>query len=119
MGKTLESIRNKKFVDDTLKRALAAHAPLPFFCVLKHQEDKKPVLLLGNPDAELKKVALQPTAQVIKGRCKKGTDGVEFYTDDADNEAKFKEALKKVAKDAGLTPPFEVVLKPASALADD
>ena len=76
MGKTLESIRNKKFVDDTLKRALAAHAPLPFFCVLKHQDDKKPVLLLGNPDAELKKVALQPTAQVIKGRrCQPGPEG--------------------------------------------
>src|SRR6266481_2611622 len=118
ISKRLESVRNKKFVDETLKRALGARSALAFFCVLKHQEDKKPVLLLGNPDAELKKVALQPAAQVIKGRCKKGADGVEFYTDDADNEEKFKEALRKVAKDAGLTP-FAVVLKPASALAEE
>jgi hypothetical protein len=118
MSKTLDSVRDKKFVAETLKRALAAQSPLAFFCVLKHQEDKKPALLLGNPDAELKKVALQPAAQIIKGRCRKGADGVEFYTDDADDETKFKEAIRKVAKDAGLTP-FDAILKPASALGEE
>src|ERR1051325_3499595 len=104
MSKTLDSVRDKKFVAETLKRALAARAPLPFFCVLKQQDDDKPVLLLGNPDAELKKVALQPASKIVKGLCRKGDDGVEFYTDDADDEVKFKEAIRKVARDAGLTP---------------
>ena len=118
MSKTLESVRNKKFVDATLKRVHAAKEPLPFFCILKHQDDQKPVLLVGNPDAELKKVALQPSGQKIEGKCKNGKGGVEFFTDDTDKEDKFKEAIKKVAKDAGLTLPFVVVLKPASELVE-
>jgi hypothetical protein len=103
MDKTLASVRDKKFVDETFKRAKNASSPIPFFFLAKHAEDKKPVLLVGNPDAGLKKVALFPTSGVITGKCQAGKDGLQFFAKGKFSEREFCDAIKKVATNAGVS----------------
>jgi hypothetical protein len=103
MDKTLASVRDKKFVEDTFKRVKTASTPIPFFFVAKHTEDKKPVLLVGNPDAGLKKVALVPSAGIITGKCQGGKNGLEFFAKEKFSEREFCDAIKKVATNAGVS----------------
>ncbi len=115
MDKTLASVRDKKFVDETFKRVKNASSPIPFFFLAKHAEDKKPVLLVGNPDANLKKVGLVPATGIITGKCQAGKDGLQFFAKGKFVEREFCDAIKKVATNAGLSS----ITASVQALAED